>query len=186
MLDSISGSLGICVRISDLPHTDSSEMSHKQTDFPVLNYLKRFIRGELSPSDNTHMRYPTAISQSLGFRIVAVEEAEATLEFAADISKHGNQQGTLHGGMLCELADATIGTAHSTLMLEGESFASIDLKATFLRPVWNAKLTARAHAIHRGKTVSHYVCDITREDGKVVATISSAVMTLRNDSSSGR
>lgn len=43
----------------------------------------------------------------------------------------------IHGGLLCELADAAIGTAHSTLMGEGETFTSIDLKATFLRPVCN-------------------------------------------------
>ena len=29
---------------------------------------------------------------------------------------HGNQQGTFHGGLFCELADAAIGTAHSTVI----------------------------------------------------------------------
>ena len=41
----------------------------------------------------------------------------------------------MHGGMLCELADATIGTAHSTAIAEGETFASIDLRISFFRPV---------------------------------------------------
>lgn len=73
------------------------------------------------------------ISQLLGFRIVAINEAMAAIVLDADASRHGNQQGTVHGGLLCELADAAIGTAHSTLMQPGESFTSIDLKATFLR-----------------------------------------------------
>src|SRR5256885_13081142 len=66
--------------------------------------------------------------------------------------------------MLCELADAAIGTAHSTLMEPGQSFTSIDLKAAFLRPVWRSRLCARAWAEHRGRTISHYRCEIERSE----------------------
>ena len=153
---------------------------------PVLTYLQRQLDGTLAPGEVTHMRYPTAISQLLGFRIEAIGEAMAVIELAADATLHGNQQGTVHGGLLCELADAAIGTAHSTLMQEGESFTSIDLKATFLRPVWQSRLLAHAWATHRGRTISHYRCEIQREDGKLVATIESAVMTLRGKDAQGR
>jgi uncharacterized protein (TIGR00369 family) len=152
----------------------------------VLEYLQRQLDGRLAANEVTHMRYPTAISRLLGFRIVAIGEAMAVIELDADAQRHGNQQGTVHGGLLCELADAAIGTAHSTLMAEGESFTSIDLKATFVRPVWRSRLCARAWAEHRGRTVSHYRCDIEREDGKTVASIASAVMTLRGEHAQGR
>ena len=49
---------------------------------------------------------------------------------------------TIHGGLLCELADAAIGTAHSTLMQENESFTSVELKINFYRPVWKSILKA--------------------------------------------
>lgn len=153
---------------------------------PVLEYLQRQLDGTLAVGDTTHMRYPTAISRLLNFRIVAIAEAGATLELEADAALHGNQQGTVHGGLLCELADAAIGTAHSTLMQEGESFTSIDLKATFLRPVWQEKLHARAWATHRGRTISHYRCEVQREDSKVICTVESAVMTLQGDRAEGR
>ncbi|ROR02657.1 uncharacterized protein (TIGR00369 family) [Delftia acidovorans] len=156
------------------------------TCLPVLDYLQRQIEGRLAADEATHMRYPTAISQMLGFRIVAVGEAMAVVEFDADAQRHGNQQGTVHGGMLCELADAAIGTAHSTLMEPGQSFTSIDLKAAFLRPVWRSRLCARAWAEHRGRTISHYRCEIERDDGKTVASIASAVMTLRGEHAQGR
>ena len=157
-----------------------------RTYLPVLDYLQRQIEGRLAADEATHMRYPTAISQMLGFRIVAVGEAMAVVEFDADAQRHGNQQGTVHGGMLCELADAAIGTAHSTLMEPGQSFTSIDLKAVFLRPVWRSRLCARAWAEHRGRTISHYRCEIERDDGKTVASIASAVMTLRGEHAQGR
>ncbi|KZK28319.1 PaaI family thioesterase [Delftia sp. GW456-R20] len=156
------------------------------TYLPVLDYLQRQIEGRLAADEATHMRYPSAISQMLGFRIVAVGEAMAVVEFDADAQRHGNQQGTVHGGMLCELADAAIGTAHSTLMEPGQSFTSIDLKAAFLRPVWRSRLCARAWAEHRGRTISHYRCEIERDDGKTVASIASAVMTLRGEHAQGR
>lgn len=159
---------------------------HSPRHLPVLDYLQRQLEGRLNPDDVTHMRYPTAISRLLGFRIVEIGEATAVVELDADADRHGNQQGTVHGGLLCELADAAIGTAHSTLMDAGQTFTSIDLKATFLRPVWQARLRAHAWAAHRGRTISHYQCDIQREDGKIVASIASAVMTLRGDHAQGR
>lgn len=157
-----------------------------QPVFPVLAYLEAQLAGKVDATHRTHMRYPTAISQLLGFRIVAVGEASAELELEADAALHGNQQGTVHGGLLCELADAAIGTAHSTLIQADQSFTSIDLKATFLRPVWRSRLRARAWAEHHGRTISHYQCEIRREDDKVVARVASAVMTLQGGAAQGR
>lgn len=153
---------------------------------PVLTYLQRQLTGQLGAGEVTHMHYPTAISRLLGFRLVEIGEAMAVIELDADPAQHGNQQGTVHGGLLCELADAAIGTAHSTLMETGETFTSIDLKATFLRPVWQTRLRAQARPTHRGRTISHYLCEITRDDGKVVASVASAVMTLRGEGAQGR
>ncbi len=152
----------------------------------VLSFLQQQIAGTLNEGDVTHMRYPTAISILLGIRLVAVENGGATLEIDVDPAIHGNQQGTIHGGLIGELADAAIGTAHSTQMVEGESFASIDLKVNFIRPVWKSTLTAIATATHQGRSVSHYHCDIFRDDGKLAATAISAVMTLRGESATGR
>jgi uncharacterized protein (TIGR00369 family) len=152
----------------------------------VLDYLQAHLKGESTADIVTHMRYPTAISGLLSMRIVEVGEALAVIEIDADAAIHGNQQGTVHGGLLCELADAAIGTAHSTVIDAGESFTSIDLRATFLRPVWQATLRARAWAEHRGGTISHYRCDIERGDGKRVASVASTVMTLRGKRAQGR
>lgn len=152
----------------------------------TLEFLKRQIDGTLPPGATTHMRYPTAISQTLGFRIAEIDVGYARLEFDADANVHGNQQGTVHGGMLCELADAAIGTAHSTAIAESETFTSIDLRISFFRPVWESMLSATARQVQHGKTITHYQCEITRDDGKVVALATSTVMTLRGNAANGR
>ena len=157
-----------------------------KNQLPTLEFLKRQLDGSLPASAKTTMRYPTAISKTLGFRITEIDVGYAKVELDADASIHGNQQGTVHGGILCELADATIGTAHSTAILDGETFASIDLKISFFRPVWKSLLTATAKQIQHGRTVTHYQCEILRDDGKAVAFATSAVMTLRGHSARGR
>ncbi|GAB1817019.1 PaaI family thioesterase [Herbidospora sp. RD11066] len=156
------------------------------TDLSVLDYLRRELAGALEPGDRTHMRYPTAISRLLGFRVTEVGPGFAAVEVEADAASHGNQQGTVHGGFLVELADAAIGTAHSTLMEPGETFTSIDIRAVFLRPVWSGRLVATARPAHQGRTITHYACEITRADGRPAAMVTGTVMTLRGDRAAGR
>ncbi|MHB1176028.1 MAG: PaaI family thioesterase [Sulfuriferula sp.] len=153
---------------------------------PTLEFLRRQLDGTLPAGAITEMQYPTAISKTLGFRITEIDVGYAKVQMDANVEMHGNQQGTVHGGMLCELADATIGTAHSTAILEGETFTSIDLKISFFRPVWKSVLTATAKQIQHGKTITHYQCEIFREDGKAIALAMSTVMTLRGNSAHGR
>lgn len=153
---------------------------------PVLEWLRRHVERTLGPDDTTHMRYPTAISRTLAMRVVEVGTGTAAVEIDADPERHGNQQGTVHGGLLCELADAAIGTAHSTLMEAGESFTSIELKINFFRPVWISTLRAVARPTQSGRTLTHYQCEILRADGKLAALASSTVMTLRGERATGR
>lgn len=161
-------------------------MRQEESRLPVLEYLQRTIDGTLAEGARTHMRYPTPISRTLGIRVVAVGRGTASVEISADPESHGNQQGTVHGGLICELADAAIGTAHSTRCAEGESFTTIELKVSFFRPVWRSTLRASARPIHSGKTITHYLCEVVRDDGKVAATVMSTVMSLSGDKASGR
>lgn len=156
------------------------------TRLTVLDYLRRQIDGSLPKDAICAVKYPTAISQLLGFRVTEIDKGYASLEMDADSDIHGNQQGTVHGGLLSELADASMGTAHSTLVEEGEAFTSIDLRISFFRPVWKSVLKATARAVQRGKTITHYQCEILREDGKPVALAAGTFMTLRGSSAAGR
>lgn len=151
-----------------------------------LEYLQKQIDGSLPFDAVTELHYPTAISRLLGFRVVAIDKGVASLEMEVDATLHGNQQGTVHGGLLSELADATIGTAHSTVIDENETFTSIDLRISFFRPVWKSTLLATARPVQHGRTVTHYQCEIIRDDGKMVALAAGTVMTLRGVAATGR
>ncbi len=154
--------------------------------YPVLEYLKKYLKNELIENISTPINYPTTISQTLKIDIDTIELGEAIVKIDADSKIHGNQQGTIHGGLLCELADAAIGTAHSTLMQENESFTSVELKINFYRPVWKSILKAHAKPIRSGKTLTHYDCTIYDNKNKKIAYITSTVMTLRGEKAKGR
>jgi uncharacterized protein (TIGR00369 family) len=94
--------------------------------------------------------------------------------------------GTLHGGVLCDLADAAMGVAYRSTLAEGETFTAIDLKINFLQPVWNAKLRAEARVVRGGKVVGLVECDILDERRRLVARASSTCMTLQGRLAEGR
>ena len=130
--------------------------------------------------------YPPTIAKTLGFRLTEVGPGTATMELMADTEIHANPMGTIHGGVWCDIADAAIGTAHATSLKEDESFTSIDLQINFFRPAWNGRIRAIAKPVNVGRQISRYVCDILRDDDKLVAQVFSTVMTLRGDQASGR
>ena len=51
---------------------------------------------------------------------------------------------------------------------------------------WEDEIQAKAKAVQLGKAVSFYSCDITRSDEKLVAVVTSSIMTLRGQDSKGR
>jgi uncharacterized protein (TIGR00369 family) len=151
-----------------------------------LDYLRRVLSGTLTPTDKSTFNFPAPIMKTLGFRLIEVGEGMASMEMEAKTEFHSNPMGTIHGGVLCDIADAAIGTAHFTTLTEGESFTTIDLQINFFRPIWSDRLRAVARPVHRGRTVSRYVCDMTRADGKLVAQITSTILTLRGEAAQGR
>jgi uncharacterized protein (TIGR00369 family) len=130
-------------------------------------------------------RPPPPIAALIGFTLSAVAPGEAVIELVAG-RQHANPMGTLHGGVLCDIADAAMGIAYASTLAEGETFATLELKINFLKPVWTGKLRAVARIVKRGKTVCLLECDITEEHQSLVARASSTCMTLRGEEARGR
>jgi uncharacterized protein (TIGR00369 family) len=151
-----------------------------------LEFFRKVAETGKAPAHGSRFIYPPTIAKTLGFRLIEVGPGTATMELMADTEIHANPMGTIHGGVLCDIADAAIGTAHATSLKEDESFTSIDLQINFFRPVWNGRIRAIAKPVNVGRQISRYVCEILRDDDKLVAQVSSTVMTLRGDQASGR
>jgi uncharacterized protein (TIGR00369 family) len=125
------------------------------------------------------------IANLIGFEIGKGGDGRAVMTLQAG-PQHANPMGTLHGGVLCDIGDAAMGYAFASTLAEDETFTTIDLRISFLRPVWNALLRAEAKVVHRGRTVGHVECDVTDDRGRLIAKLSSTCMVLRNKKAAGR
>ena len=139
----------------------------------------------MEPTAHSSRRMPPPIAELLGMRYVSSGDGKAVIEL--DVTeRHANPMGTLHGGVLCDLADLAMGAAFASTLAEGESFTTLELKINFLKPVWNAHLVAAAHVVTRGRMVGLVECDVTDERGALVARVSSTCLTLRGEQAAGR
>src|SRR6202166_1970685 len=143
------------------------------------------LRDNLDPGESAAEEFPAPIGKLLGLTITSRGTGRATVEFEAS-ERYANPMGTLHGGVLCDLADAAMGVAYLSTLADGETATTIELKINFLRPVWNAKLRAEARVVRAGKVVGLIECDIFAEQQRVVARASSTCMTLRGQLAEGR
>jgi len=125
------------------------------------------------------------IAEHLGFHITAVKPGRVTVEL--DVRPHhANAIGTLHGGVLCDIADAAMALSHATNIAADETFTTLELKINFLKPVWKGKLRAEGKVIKQGRTIGLTECDVFDEQKSLVAHATSTCMTLRGEEAKGR
>jgi uncharacterized protein (TIGR00369 family) len=142
----------------------------------MLDLIRRLERGEVPPPP---------VAALIGFRLASVEPGRAVIEFEAD-ERHANPMGTLHGGVLCDVADAAMGMAYAAGLDEGETFTTLELKINFLKPIWRGKLTATGRVVTAGRTVGLVECDVHDDKERLVARATSTCMTLRGEQAVGR
>jgi len=121
----------------------------------------------------------------IGIELVSMEKGSATVSMEAS-ERHANPMGTLHGGILCDLADAAMGTAWASELDDGETFTTVELKINFFRPVWKSTITARAKVVRRGRTLGYVECDVFDDQERLVARAACSCMTLRGGKGEGR
>jgi len=81
----------------------------------MVEHTKAIIRGDAPPPP---------VATLIGFDVVSVEAGKSVVELQAT-EVHRNPMGTLHGGILCDIADAAMGIAYASKLDEGESFTTL-------------------------------------------------------------
>ena len=111
------------------------------------------------------------ISQLIGLEVDPGQPGEAVVRLAVSAKMH-NPMGSVHGGVIALLADAAMGIAFGRTLSDQASFATIEMKVSYLRPVKDTLLTASARLITRGLRVGFVECVITDSRGKEIARAS--------------
>jgi len=142
----------------------------------MLDGIDRLLRGEAPPPP---------IATLIGFTLASAEPGHAVIELEAT-ERHANPMGTVHGGVLCDIADAAMGIAYAARLDEGETFTTLELKMNFVKPVWTGKLIAEGHVLEGGRTIGLVECHIRDSRGRLIAHATSTCMTLRGAQAVGR
>ncbi|HET8529582.1 MAG TPA: PaaI family thioesterase [Methylomirabilota bacterium] len=141
-----------------------------------IDMIRQIQRGEAPPPP---------VAALIGFTLDEVEPGRAVVTLDAD-RRHANPMGTVHGGVLCDIADAAMGIAYAASLDEGETFTTLELKINFLKPVRTGRLVATGRVVKGGNTVGLVECDVLDDKERLVARASSTCMTLRGAQAVGR
>jgi uncharacterized protein (TIGR00369 family) len=123
---------------------------------------------------------PPPIASLLGFRITEIEVGRVVFECTPDESAY-NPIGTVHGGLVCTLADSAAACAVHTTLDAGLAYTSIDLNVSYTRPVTSGSGTLRAigTVTKPGRRVAFSSVEITDGKGKLVATATSSCLVMQ-------
>jgi len=141
-----------------------------------IEMIRKVQRGEAPPPP---------VATLIGFTLAEVAPGRAVITLDAD-RRHANPMGTVHGGVLCDIADAAMGMAYAATLDEGETFTTLELKINFLKPVWTGRLVATGRVVKGGRSIGLGECDVADDKDRLVARASSTCMTLRDEQAVGR
>ena len=108
------------------------------------------------------------VARLLGMRLASAGPGLATFVLDVD-ERHHNPMGSVHGGILGDLADVAMGYAVISTLAAEETFTTLEMKVNFLRPAFKERLRCHARVESRGKSIVYAVADVVNQEGKGVA-----------------
>ena len=103
---------------------------------------------------------------TLGFRLIEIQDGHA--HFEIDLREEFTQNGMVHGGVLASMIDSTCACAAYSLIYPKGWVTTIDLQVSYLKPVSQGTLTAKAECLRSGKNISFCESKIYNEKGELI------------------
>jgi len=122
---------------------------------------------------------PPPVTQLIGIRLLEAGSGEAKLTLKTG-PQHYNPMQIVHGGILCDLADAAMGVAMASALEAGETFTTVQLGIQFFRALREESLVARGRILRRGANVGHVECEIEDGAGRLIAKATSTCYIIRS------
>ena len=136
-----------------LPGTDPHALAARGRELSGMDYVRAIFAGELPPPP---------IATLMGFRGVEAEPGRAVFEILPG-DEHYNPIGSVHGGVALTLLDSAMGCAVHTLLEAGVGYATLEVKASFVRPI-----TSETGLVRCEGTVLHAGSRVATAEGRVV------------------
>lgn len=108
--------------------------------------------------------------RTLGLRLTRATADEVVGEWDLE-EKHLQGHGIVHGGVHSSVIESLCSIGASISAMEHQRLAvGLENHTTFVRAARTGRLVARARPVTRGRRTQAWECDITDEDGRLIAT----------------
>ncbi|MEM7183262.1 MAG: PaaI family thioesterase [Spirochaetota bacterium] len=147
----------------------SAELGRKLSG---LEYMQQLANGEIPAAPIAH---------TLGFKITSVEKGKVLFEIEPK-EFHYNPIGSMHGGVISTVLDSVLGcTVHSTLA-KGVGYTSLELKVSFIRPIFvkTGTVYAEAKVLAMGRTTAFAEGSLKDKRGRILATATTTCALFRS------
>lgn len=132
-----------------------------------VEQLQRLLHGSRGP----------AIGETLGFRLVEVEEGRVVFEGTPGLHVY-NPIGTVHGGYAATLLDSACGCAAHSRLSANQGYTTLELKVAYHRAMTADTGTVRAEGrvLSIGRRAAFTEASITDAQGKLYASATSTLL----------
>ena len=123
--------------------------------------LQRFLRSRNQPSG----------SQTLGFRVISVNQQERMVEVAFDAKAEllSNPMKQIQGGYLCAMLDECMSVACMVASGMTSVAPTVEMKTSFFRPAMPGALKGVGRVVRWGKTIAFTEGELFDDQGRLVA-----------------
>ncbi len=110
--------------------------------------------------------------RTLGYRRTSTEPGRMEIEWEAteDYSFPDGDGSIVHGGLVGTVLDTAMGGACATVLDDGESFLTADLRVEFLRSARPGLLRAEGRVVRKTRRVAFCAADLYDADGTHLAS----------------
>lgn len=138
--------------------TDVAPEAEPLTDEAIL---ARFLRTKNQPTG----------SQTLGFRMVAVSQAEKSVEVAFDARAELllNPMKQIQGGYLCAMLDEAMSVACMVASGMTHVAPTLEMKTSFLRPAMPGTIKGVGKVVKWGRSIAFTEGELYDPDGRLLA-----------------
>jgi uncharacterized protein (TIGR00369 family) len=118
-----------------------------------------------------------AFVRDLGIALTGIRPGACESELEIQ-TRHLQQNGYVHAGVLATLADHTAGAAAGTLVRADQGVLSIEFKINFLRPAVGGRLRCRSQVLRPGRTLSVVESELLMDEPPDDRLVAKATVTL--------
>jgi len=114
--------------------------------------------------------------QLVGTELSSAEEGRAAVSLKAE-ERHLNPSGTVHGGVISTLIDASMAEALNTMTEEGEQPFTIQITVNYMKPGKPGTLTSTAQVRKGGERITIVEAEVVQEDEDEVIALATGTYT---------